>query len=84
MHEMTAETAAKLFLAQEEALEHVLESLPTGAATRQAVFDAHRAVASAFRLHARSAYEALDLAWPDELETATTRYLRAHGVDLDG
>ena len=67
-----------------EGQRHVLESLPTGAATRQAVFDAHRAVASAFRLQARSAYEALDIAWPDELEAATIRYLRAHGVDLDG
>jgi hypothetical protein len=62
----------------------VLESLPTGAPTREAVFEAHRAIASEFRRHARAACDALDIAWPDELESATLRYLRAHRVDLDG
>ena len=62
----------------------VLESLPTGAATREAVFEDHRAVASAFRHHARAACDALEVAWPHELESATIRYLRAHGVDIDG
>jgi hypothetical protein len=62
----------------------VLESLPTGAATRQAVFEDHRALASAFRHHARAACDALEVAWPHELEVATIRYLRAHGVDIDG
>ena len=37
----------------------VLESLPTGAATREAVFEDHRALASAFRHHARAACDAL-------------------------
>ena len=62
----------------------VLESLPTGAATREAVFAAHRAVASAFRQHARAACGALDISWPGELESATIQYLHTHGVDIDG
>ena len=62
----------------------VLESLPTGAPTRDAVFEAHRAIASEFRRRARAACDALDIAWPDELESATIRYLRAHRVDVDG
>jgi len=62
----------------------VLEALPTGAPTRDAVIAAHRATTAAFRQHARTVCAALDIAWPAELEAATDRYLRAHEVDVDG
>jgi hypothetical protein len=59
----------------------VLEALPTGAASRAAMMEAHFAVEHAFRAHARVACEALGVAWPDELEAATDRYLAMHGVE---
>ena len=60
-----------------------LESLPTGAAARASVLAAHREVAAAFESHVRIACETLDIPWPNELATATHRYLRAHGVEID-
>jgi hypothetical protein len=58
----------------------VLESLPTGTATRDGVVDAHRQTAREFVHRARHAVEKLGGQWPDELEAATIQYLRAHGV----
>jgi hypothetical protein len=70
--------STKLTLSQRAAL----ESLPTGAADRASVVAAHHQAAAAFELHARAACRALDIPWPEELATATHRYLRAHGVDI--
>jgi hypothetical protein len=62
----------------------VLESLPTGAPTREAVMEAHHATVAAFRRHARVICDELDVAWPQDLEAATDRYLRIHEIDADG
>ena len=58
----------------------VLEALPTGDANRESVLAAHREVETTFREHAREACAALGVAWPDELEAATDRYLAKHGI----
>jgi hypothetical protein len=72
--------SAKLTPPQRE----VLSALPTGAPNRVSVVEAHHALVRAFRLHAREACTTLGVAWPDELEAATNRYLASHGVDVDG
>jgi hypothetical protein len=58
----------------------LLESLPTGAATPTDVLTAHEAVAAAFVREARQVCTDVGVPWPVELETATTKYLHAHGL----
>lgn len=58
----------------------VLEALPTGGSGRDDVITAHEAVAIAFIDHARSMASSLGVAWPIDLEEATCRYLRGHGL----
>ena len=72
--------SAKLTMTQRR----VLEALPTGDADRESVVAAHHAVAHAFREHARAACATLGIAWPDDLEAATDRYLANHGVEIRG
>ncbi len=59
----------------------VLEQLPTGTATQEGVLGADHAVAVAFQEHARVACTTLGIDWPADLDTATHRYLEAHGID---
>lgn len=58
----------------------VLESLPTGVATRDGVVAAHEEVACAFVAHARPICRDLGVPWPEELDVATRRYLEGHGL----
>ncbi len=60
----------------------VLAALPTGAANRESVIEGHQALDRAFREHALAACATLAIAWPDELEEATDRYLASHGVEI--
>jgi hypothetical protein len=68
--------SAKLTAAQRA----VLESLPTGGSTWDEMVAAHEAVARAFVAHAREIGARHGVAWPDALEAATLRHLRAHGL----
>ena len=54
--------------------------------TRTASRSSRRTMRSprAFREHARAACATLGIAWPDDLEEATDRYLANHGVEIDG
>jgi hypothetical protein len=58
----------------------LLESLPTGAATPNDVLTAHEALGLAFVREARQICTDLGVPWPTDLETATTKYLHAHGL----
>ena len=58
----------------------VLEALPTGGADLEQVTASHELVSLAFVDHARRIAAQLGVAWPDELEAATCRYLRSHGL----
>lgn len=49
----------------------VLETLPTGEATRDGVIDGHLALVGAFRAHAPAICERLGVPWPHRLERAT-------------
>lgn len=61
----------------------VLEGLPYPQPRRQAVIDAHRALAAAFLPRARRLSAELGVAWPDRFEAATRRRLQeALGLDL--
>ena len=57
-----------------------LEALPTGGADLAEVTAAHELVSLAFVDHARRIAAHLGVAWPEELEAATCRYLRGHGL----
>jgi hypothetical protein len=72
--------SAKLTPAQRELLEH----LPTGGGDWEALVAANTAVAHAFVSQAREIAAAHGVAWPADLEAATSRHLRAHGLpDLE-
>ncbi|MEX2208685.1 MAG: nucleotidyltransferase domain-containing protein [Myxococcota bacterium] len=63
----------------------LLERLPTGGADFDAMVAANEAVSRAFVEQARRIAAAHGVPWPDELEAATLRHLRAHGLPaLDG
>ena len=73
--------SAKLTMTQRR----VLEALPTGQADRESVVAAHHAVASCLsRTRAAQPAATLGIAWPDDLEAATDRYLANHGVEIRG
>lgn len=58
----------------------LLERLPTGGADFDAMIAAHETVARAFVEQARRIAAAHGVPWPDDLEAATLRHLRAHGL----
>jgi predicted nucleotidyltransferase len=58
----------------------LLERLPTGGADFDSMAAANAAVGRAFVEQARRLARAHGVAWPDELEAATLRHLRAHGL----
>ncbi len=58
----------------------VLEALPAATATRESVIETHEAVACAFVTNVRPICDALQISWPQALEDATVRYLRAHDL----
>ena len=60
----------------------VLAALPTGAANRKSVTEGHQALDRAFREHIALRVPTLAIAWPDDLEEATDRYLASHGVEI--
>jgi hypothetical protein len=60
--------------------QRVLEALPTGGADLEEVTTAHELVAVAFVRHARRIATQVGVPWPTELEAATCRYLRSHGL----
>jgi len=66
--------SAKLTAAQRE----LLERLPTGGSDFAAMLAAHEAVSQAFAASARKIAAAHGVVWPEELEAATRRHLRAH------
>jgi hypothetical protein len=72
--------SAKLTAAQRE----LLERLPTGGADFDGALEAHEAVARAFATQARAIAAAHEVAWPTELEAATLRHLKAHGLVRSG
>lgn len=72
--------SAKLTAAQRELLEH----LPTGGSDFDAMVAAHEAVSRAFEASAREIARAQGVVWPEELEAATLRHLRAHGLPALG
>lgn len=53
----------------------LLESLPTGEASRTAVIDGHRQLVAAFRQWAPQLCERMGVAWPSRLEQATLQHV---------
>jgi predicted nucleotidyltransferase len=77
----TKQWSARLRAAQRD----VLEALPTGGRSIAEVIAASEAVGRAFVRDARAICARHGVAWPDDLDAATRRHLRAHGLpSLDG
>ena len=72
--------SAKLTAAQRE----LLERLPTGGTDFAAMVTAHESVSLAFAAQARQIAATHGVAWPAELEAATLRHLRSHGLPALG
>ncbi|HUO89118.1 MAG TPA: hypothetical protein VMU08_08085 [Rhizomicrobium sp.] len=70
-----------VFLTEDQ--RRALESLPPVAADRESLLAADRALAAVFLPRARALAAKIDMAWPDALEQATRRHLKAElGLEI--